>query len=263
MTVSTVRVTARCACGQSYERGGLVVAGQSTIYTAHRCPACQGAFDATVAQRLAEDRQRDQETHRDILLRDLAVPPLYADATIETFRAYGTPEEKASQMRALQLCRRLVAAWPPDTMTYALVGPPGTGKTHLIWGIAKAVVTAWGGTARVVKLSAMIRDLRGAWNRDGGPDEETRLHKYRSPDLLVIDEVSRHAFYGKEIFQHLYDVVDDRIQYRRVTLLTSNEDDAGLNAILGPALIDRLQGDGGVIRCRWSSYRTRPLEAQS
>jgi DNA replication protein DnaC len=80
--------------------------------------------------------------------------------------------------------------------------------------------------------------------------------------LQVIDEVSRHAFYGQSIHQHLYDVIDHRIEYRRPTILTTNEEDDGLEAILRPALLDRVKLHGGVLEFGNASYRARPrLEA--
>ncbi|MBK9693668.1 MAG: ATP-binding protein, partial [Gemmatimonadetes bacterium] len=159
------------------------------------------------------------------------------------------------------IARRYVAAWPQVEVLLLFQGGPGTGKGHLAWSLAKAVVSDHGGSARVVKLARLIRDLREPWRSKEGAGEERRLRAYRVPDLLVIDEVSRHAFYGQSVQQHLYDVLDDRLEHQRPTILTTNETDAGIAEILGPALLDRLQGSGGVVRFGDASWRTRPLEA--
>jgi DNA replication protein DnaC len=136
-------------------------------------------------------------------------------------------------------------------------GHPGSGKRHISWAIARWVVQQYTAEVRVVKLAAIIRDLREAWRDPTSPSEDERLAAYRRPDLLVIDNVSRHAFYGKEVKQHLYDIVDDRLEYCRPTILTTNEDDEGIAEILGPALMSRIQGAGGKVPFPAVDWRSR------
>ena len=97
-------------------------------------------------------------------------------------------------------------------------------------------------------LADIIRDLRESWRRradDDGPSERQRLAAYRSADLLVIDEVSRHALYG-EPTQHLYDLIAPREANLQPTILTTNESAAGLEDLIGPALTSRAAGAGGL-----------------
>jgi len=90
----------------------------------------------------------------------------------------------------------------------------------------------------------------------GMKSEKADYTENYKPDLLVVDEVSRHAFYGDNVSQHLYDVVNDRIEECRPVVLTSDESVAGIKAILGPALVDRLDGEGGTLEFTWRSFRT-------
>ena len=64
--------------------------------------------------------------------------------------------------------------------------------------------------------------------------------------------------YGTKVQQHLYDIVDDRLEHHRPTILTSNEDAEGISEILGPALMSRLSGAGGIIRFPSLDWRSRP-----
>src|SRR5690606_36892115 len=87
-------------------------------------------------------------------------------------------------------------------------GAPGTGKGHLAWAIARQLVER-AQRVQVVKLADLVRELRASWGQKGGDGDRLVLEHYRRLDLLVIDEVSRHAFYGQPV-QHLYDVIDHR-----------------------------------------------------
>ncbi len=67
--------------------------------------------------------------------------------------------------------------------------------------------------------------------------------------------MSRHAFYGQNIHQHLYDVLDHRAEYQRPTILTTNETNDGLAEVLRPALVDRLCYHGAIVEFGVTSYR--------
>jgi len=92
-------------------------------------------------------------------------------------------------------------------------------------------------------LSDVVRDVREAWNshEETGHSETQRLSKYRKPDFLAIDEVSRHAFYGVPT-QHLYDLIAWREVQCKPTILTTNESGSSLAEFLGPALASRALG---------------------
>lgn len=197
----------------------------------------------------AEARRQEAEEIKALRRKALNVPPLYADATLESF-VTDTPDRLRVHRRAAQY----VAAWPDAPLLTVFRGGFGTGKGHLAWAICKQVTAT--DRCRVVKLSDMIRDLRARWNSDEGDSEDARLTRYRTYGLLVIDEVSRHSFYGQP-HQHLYDILDHRLEACRPTILTSNESEQGLADILQGATWDRLSGHGGIIDFGADSYRRR------
>lgn len=215
------------------------------------CPACTAA-------RYAEQVRKEQQRRGELALYHLNVPPLYVDASLDTFKLHGSADDRARQSAALDFGRRFVAGFldgdaPPVSV---FLGAPGTGKGHLVWSIAKGVAWQYGASAMVVVLSDVIRDLREAWNRSDadGPSEAERLRKYRGVDVLVIDEVSKHAFFGQPQ-QHLYDLVANREMHMRPTILTTNESSASLATVLGPALASRAAGWGACIDFGDADYR--------
>lgn len=236
------------------------------------CPRCSGpSSELRLARRWSlllcpECERKDREeqeaaeaelaasTRAALLLKALDVPPLYADATLESFVPHGSPEDQRLQGANLQRAHRYVAEWPHVPAIVVFSGPPGTGKGHLLWAIARAVATK-GAPARVAVLSDVIRYLRAAWDRtDTGPSESARLDTFRIPTLLGIDEVSRHAFFGQPQ-QHLYDLVNHREMYLRPTILTTNEGGEQLSALLGEALSSRCAGWGGIWKFGGPDFR--------
>lgn len=255
-----------CDCGATYQ-ASLLRNKDAVIRFPPRCTACRER-DLSVAQLREAEREREHQAQRESReqkarasrLELLAVPRLYADATLDSFQQWGDEESQRLQLRVLGYARRYLTQWPDVAAFVVFRGPFGAGKGHIAWAIAKGVVTDLGATARVVKLPALVRQLRDTWRRDSDRTYDTILAQYVDCDLLVIDEASRHAFYGQQIHQHLYDVVDARIEARRPTILTSNEDDEGLLEVLKAALFNRLEGEGGIVEFPNASWRSRPRE---
>lgn len=241
---------AQCACGTVIrQQRNPKLRGPMAGWWPDKCGNCV----ATERQGQEQERETNLRAAR---LHDLGVPPRYTLARLDTFSPHGDDANKARITRLANVARRFVSEWPkPANDLLVFRGGPGTGKGHLAWAIARALTLEYSASIRFAKLPSVIRDLRESW-RGQGATEEHRLRAYREPDLLIVDEVSRHAFYG-EPTQHLYDVLDDRMDWCRPTILTTNESEDGLAALLGPALLDRVVGYGGLVDFGDTSFRQR------
>jgi DNA replication protein DnaC len=223
------------------------------------CDACEEALRIEEAE-AHEAAQRESAARRVTrAIADLAAPAEYAGVTLQHVTFWGSAAQRERTGRALQVARRIVgevsAGLKPPPFV-AFIGRPGNGKTMLCWAIATELASRGGHSCRVVRLSAMIRDLRANWGSGTktGPSDEQRLARYIGLDFLAIDEVSRDAFYGT-LRQHLLDVVNARIDERRPTVITSNESIEDLEALLGPALMSRLSLGGVVMFGEDEDYR--------
>lgn len=224
------------------------------------CPEC------VKLQIAADDQKRaaeETENRRKAALASLDVPLLYRDVSLANFRSHGDEESRRRQARVLQLAYRYVANWPDrqnlDSLgAFPIVavfrGAPGSGKGHVAWSIAKHVALEELGRVVFTTLADCVRDLRETWRSDSDATENQRLRRYRRADLLVLDEVSKHAFYG-EPTQHLYSLVAYREERLLPTILTTNETPEALAELLGPALESRAASWGGVWQFGEADYR--------
>ena len=137
-----------------------------------------------------------------------------------------------------------------------LLGPPGTGKSHLATALGVAAVKAGKSVYRAT-LSELIEGLVRA-EREGRLAEKLRFHARAA--LLIVDEIGYLPITsgGANLF---FQLVNARYE-KGAMILTSNRGFAEWGDILGDpvvatALLDRLLHHAVVIQIEGASYRLR------
>ena len=137
-----------------------------------------------------------------------------------------------------------------------LLGPPGTGKSHLATALGVEAVKA-GRSVYFCTLAEMIGSLARA-EREGRLPERIRF--FCRPSLLVVDEIGYLPVVpgGGNLF---FQLVNARYE-RGAMILTSNRGFAEWGEVFGDpvvatALLDRLLHHAVVIQIEGSSYRLR------
>lgn len=138
-----------------------------------------------------------------------------------------------------------------------LLGPSGTGKTHLCCALGYKAIQH-GHSARFVRACDLIDDLAAA-SKNGRLREATDA--YLEPSVLIIDEVG-YLHHADSAANVLYGLVDARHQKRRPMLFTTNKPTAKWGDVLhdhqlADAILDRVLERGSVIELRGRSYRTK------
>lgn len=222
---------------------------------------------------------------------EAALPPLLesaraADWTYETFLARALTAELDGREQAA-LVRRLKAARIPahksldgfdfpfqptlserrlreladlsfvrTCTNVVFLGPSGTGKTHLSLALAELALQAGHSV-----LFTTFADLALALDSASHPGLlRSRLRRYITPSLLVIDEVG-YTRLTPEQAKYLFDLVAARYEHGSI-ILTSNTSFAQWGTLLGDevlamALLDRLLHHAEVLAINGPSYRMR------
>ena len=136
------------------------------------------------------------------------------------------------------------------------LGRPGTGKTHLGCAIAQYLIGK-GLTAYYSTVQRALRRVKDTWSRDAAESEATAIKAMTSVDLLVLDEIG--VQFGSDTEKTLlFDILNERYERRRPTLLLSNLAKEDVAKFLGERVMDRLREDGGrVLTFDWESYRRK------
>ena len=134
-----------------------------------------------------------------------------------------------------------------------MIGSPGTGKNMLSAIICQDLHKRGFSSYHTTALK-LVRSIKDTW-RDKTSSEQEAIDALVNPDLLVIDEIG--VQFGSPTEQlFLTEVINDRYNLRRPTILISNLKMSQLTEVMGERVIDRFYDDGSkVLVFDWPSYR--------
>lgn len=250
MTTAEMRVQEReCDKHGAYEAKVFDLMGREIV---SGCPKCDELRRAEDEAREARQRALDREAALSRMMSASHIPARFADKSLDNFQAE-TPKQKA----ALSVARGLATTKVPGASAI-FCGRPGTGKTHLACGACRAFIES-GRSARFVTVLAAIRHVRDTYRKDSLRSESEALQDFLRPELLVLDEVGVQVGSEHEKMM-LFEIINERYQECRSTILISNLTRAELTEYLGQRVMDRFAEGGAVVAFDWNSHRGRQCQ---
>lgn len=193
------------------------------------------------AQELRQKKERYQQQ----------VPERYWSESIDTYKT-DTEERRKAKERAESFIEAVKCG---KFQTIIFLGAVGTGKTHL----ASGIIYECGGLYRLAP--AIVEEIRRAKSFSARETEADILDTYGRASLLVIDEIGRGVVAAEEQYM-LYQIINERYNRRKPTVLISNQTKKEFLSYVGIAAADRLTESAQVVEFTGESYR-RELRAQN
>lgn len=212
------------------------------------CPDCRDAEDMRQARNEIAAGSIEKR------LEACGIPPRFHDMDFSTYEVGQKEKRQESALRACQGYAGDIAALKRGACLL-LIGKKGTGKTHLACSIVRQAIQQHDMSAKYIAAHRMFRRIKETYGKNTQEAESQVIADYASTGLLVIDEIGMNRGTDTEMMA-LYDIINDRYEHRRPTVIVSNIADAAeLEQWLGERTMDRLREDGKAIGFNWDSIR--------
>jgi DNA replication protein DnaC len=222
-----------------------------------KCPACLEQAATEKADKEARAAAREKQGKIAQLVNGCCIPPRFADRSIANYTT-----SRPGQVKAAAVARRFVDNWAECKKagrSMVFTGGPGTGKTHLACAIAREIAELHMAAPLFITVSAMLRHVKSTYRKDANQTETGAISDFTDgPDLLIVDEIGVQVGSDHEKLL-LFEILNERYQCLRPTILISNLNITELEAYLGQRIMDRYRECGAVIAFDWESHRGIPV----
>ena len=199
---------------------------------------------------LRAERDARRVRSREMLTRTAGFPAIKTLEAYDFGFATGAPHTQIHELASLSFVER--------TENVVLLGPSGTGKTHLAIALGY-LATQRGWKVRFTSAADLMLAMETAQRQNRLKDFVHRI--IAMPKLLIIDEIGYLPF-GREQANLFFQVIARRYE-KGSLVLTSNlgfgswdEAFAG-NAVLTAAMLDRILHHAAVVQISGESYRLK------
>ena len=172
------------------------------------------------------------------------VPERYWSESTGTYKT-DTEERRNAKAKAESFIQAVKCG---KFQTLVFLGAVGTGKTHL----ASGIIYECGGLYRLAP--AIVEEIRRSKSFSSRETEADILGAYGCASLLVIDEIGRGVAAEEEQYM-LYQIINERYNRRKPTVLISNQHKKDFLNYVGIAAADRLTESAQVVELTGQSYR--------
>lgn len=156
--------------------------------------------------------------------------------------------------RARLAAQNMTVSWPPEKPFLVLVGPPGTGKSHLAAAVLRGVYERHGHAGTYIEVPAFMDQMRQAQS-DVIEDTPEGLQRWvEGLPLVVLDDLGKDK-QTEWVSGRLYRIINARYGAGRPTIITLNPEEWG---DLDPAVRSRLMDGATGVVCELTGPDRRP-----
>ncbi|OQZ07159.1 MAG: hypothetical protein B6D36_01340 [Planctomycetes bacterium UTPLA1] len=176
--------------------------------------------------------------------------------TLEDFDWQFNPAIRKKQIFDLASCKFIRGA--KDVL---ILGPPGTGKSHLVQAIGYQAIKA----GFYVLYRSIFDVVRDFLHDEAFAAEDKTLAKYLKPDLLIVDDMGMKQL-PKRSGEYLFEIIMRRYE-NHSTIMTSNRPLEDWGKLIGDvpsatAILDRFLHHAEIITITGRSYRLKDRAGQ-
>lgn len=213
----------------------------------HKCPKCAVEFsEAQKAKEQAEIDRMVREKH----FAGAMLPERHAESGFKNYIVQHAGQQNALNL-VVSFAKNMISGHKNN---FVMVGPTGTGKTHLSCATARTLLNK-GKHARYITSEELAQRIMDAWDRKV-PDitEKSVIYDFSQYDLLILDEYGLHDRDKRRELVHK--VLYARYDRMKPTMLISNLTLDELKKDLGDRLWSRFQQGGlTLVECNWMDQR--------
>lgn len=220
------------------------------------CPSCTEEYKNWKNSQEEIEKKKREEEYQVMMyekrLRKFGVSPRHFYKTFENYEAK-TKEQKLALKTCQYVSQKVTEGVSKNII---MVGSVGTGKTHLASAMCHYLADFGDKyNVKMATVTEIIRYYRSSYSNDNDLTEDKVISTLTNKDLLIIDELGTSKGDDKEL-NILFEVINNRYEYKRPTVLISNLDIDAVKELLGQRIIDRLKEDGcRVLGMAWESHR--------
>lgn len=161
--------------------------------------------------------------------------------SFENFSLDGYDEDSREVMNAnLIIAKRYAETFSKDSKNLLLIGPTGTGKTHISTAIAKTVIELG-----YEVIYDTVQNIMSAFEEDkfrsGFGPYEPKAAKYLECELLIIDDLGTE-FISQFTLSALYNLLNSRMNKSLPTVISTNLDRSSLEKLYEDRIFSRIFG---------------------